>query len=274
MAVLLVGGADSAKQQPGARIVPVSATASPNATFEYDAAAEQELLDLANAARKDAGLSPLASDDGLAKAARTHAAEMAAQQQLSHQFADEAGLAQRLAATSDLHLDRAGENVSYAGNAAQAEDGLMHSPPHRANLLNADFNVAGFGVVRSGGLLYVTQDFGRSLPTYSADQTASAISAAIAQMRLSAGLKPLRQVEATGVQNAACAMAQADTLKSGGTVAGRAILRYTTMQPGTLPAGATKALSDPTLQSFSLGACYGRSGTYPNGVYWVVLSLN
>ncbi len=261
------------KSKQPARVVPVSAQPSPNNSFEYDTDAERELLDMANAARKDAGLPPLQNDDGLTKAARAHAAEMASQQQLSHQFSDEAGLSQRLAATSDLHLDRAGENVSYAGSAAQAEDGLMHSPPHRANLLNPDFNVAGFGVVRAGDLIYVAQDFGRSLPTYSGDQAAEAIAAAIAQARQNAGLSGLRRVDMAAAQTAACAMEQADSLKSG-FVPGRAILRYTTMQPGTLPGGAGKALSDPSAQTYSLGACYGRTPTYPNGAYWVLLILN
>jgi uncharacterized protein YkwD len=35
----------------------------------------------------------------------------------------------------------------------------MDSPHHRANLLDVNFNVVGFGVVRSGRMLYVTQDF-------------------------------------------------------------------------------------------------------------------
>jgi uncharacterized protein YkwD len=36
----------------------------------------------------------------------------------------------------------------------------MHSPHHRENLLNPDYNVAGFAVVRNGNTIYVTEDFG------------------------------------------------------------------------------------------------------------------
>ena len=92
---------------------------------------------------------------------------MAAQRKLSHQLAGEPSLVYRLAANSKIHLDQAGENVAYAASVDQAQYNLMHSPPHRANLLNADYNVAGFSVVRRGSLLYVTQDFGHSLPRHS-----------------------------------------------------------------------------------------------------------
>ena len=109
---------------------------SPNDSSPYDAEAEHELFDLANQARAQAGIAPLQMDDGLTQAARAHAAVMAGQRQLSHQFAGEPSLAQRLAANCTLHLDRAGENVSAAGNVEQSHQGLMHSPPHRENLLN------------------------------------------------------------------------------------------------------------------------------------------
>ena len=47
----------------------------------------------------------------------------------------------------------------------------MLSPPHRENLLDTNYNVAGFGVFRSGGRLYVVEDFGHSLPAYTPEQT-------------------------------------------------------------------------------------------------------
>jgi len=76
----------------------------------YDSQAEEELFDLANQDRARAGLAPLQLDPSLTQAARGHAAEMAEQQQLSHQLNGEPAFAQRLAATGDLRLDRAGEN--------------------------------------------------------------------------------------------------------------------------------------------------------------------
>jgi uncharacterized protein YkwD len=45
-------------------------------------------------------------------------------------------------------------------SAAEVHRGFMHSPHHRENLLNPDYNVAGFAVVRNGNTIYVTEDFG------------------------------------------------------------------------------------------------------------------
>jgi uncharacterized protein YkwD len=129
----------------------------------YDHEAERRLLALANRERAKAGLPPLQKDEGLSQAAREHGAAMAAQKKLSHQLSGEPNPVHRLAANTKTRLDQAGENVAFAGSVDQAQNSLMHSPPHRANLLNANYNVAGFSVVRSGSLLYVTQDFATQL---------------------------------------------------------------------------------------------------------------
>jgi uncharacterized protein YkwD len=275
LAVVLIGGASPVKDaQPAPAKVSNTASAqqpSPN-NSPYDAAAERELFDLAKQARAQAGVSPLQVDEGLTQAARVHAAAMAGQQQLSHQFAGELSLVQRVAANCTLHLDQIGENVAYAGSVDQAQQGLMHSPPHRENLLNPAYNVAGFGVVRSGFSLYIAQDFGHSLPAYSPRQAGGLVSGSIARMRREANLPQLQWKDSDTAQNGACSMARADSLK---TVSARGsyILRYTTAQPEILPSAAEKAIDDRTLRVFSVGTCYARTNTYPNGVYWVTLVL-
>ena len=276
LAVVLVGGAAPVKDsQPAPAKVLYVASAqqpSPEDSSPYNAEAERELLELANQARTQAGVAPLQIDDGLVRAARSHAAEMAGQQQLSHQFAGEPSLPQRLAANCTLHLDQAGENVAYAGSVDQAQQGLMHSPPHRENLLNPAYNVAGFGVVRAGTSLYIAQDFGHSLPAYSPRQAGGLVSGSIARMRREANLPQLQWKDSDASQNAACSMAKADSLK---TVAARGsyVVRYTTAQPEILPSAAAKAIEDTTLHTFSVGTCFARSNNYPNGVYWVTLVL-
>jgi uncharacterized protein YkwD len=126
----------------------------------YDSHAERLLLDLANQARAEAGLAPLQSDEGVTRAARKHSALMASQKRLSHDLPGEPALPQRLAATSTLQFSAEGENVGLAPSTADVHRGFMHSPHHRENLLNPDYNVAGFAVVRSGNTIYVTEDFG------------------------------------------------------------------------------------------------------------------
>jgi hypothetical protein len=212
-------------------------------------------------------------DEGLIQAARAHCKEMAAHNQLSHQLSGEPGLTHRLAANSSLHMDRAGENVGYAASAAESHDGFMHSPPHRENLLDPAFNVAGFGVIHSGDMLYVTQDFGHSLPSYSGDKAQDDIADSIAKIRAQARLAPLRKVQMDAAQTAACAMSKADALIRQFS-AGRYIVRYTSNSPAELPNGSEKAIHDPAATSFSVGICFGRTTTYPTGIYWIVLVIS
>lgn len=239
----------------------------------YDEDAERELLEKANADRTRAGLPPLRMDDGLVRAARAHAAEMAAQKHISHQFSGEPSLINRIAAVSDLHLERAGENVAEAANADDAHEALMASPPHRDNLLSANFNVVGIGVFRSGHVIYVAQDFGTSMAMYSAQQAAQMVAAAIEQSRMRAHLLQLELVDHVGVQSSACAMATADSLHAATPDPGVYMLRYTTMAPQAIPSEASEVISKRAMRSFAVGACYARTHNYPNGAYWVVVEF-
>jgi uncharacterized protein YkwD len=128
-----------------------------------DFSAELQLLNMANAARVRAGLQPLKVDEGLRRAARAHAAQMALQDKLSHQFPDEPSLQQRISANSPLIMEREGENVAVAPTLDEAHQALMASPPHRDNLLNTRYTLAGFGIFHRGKRLYIAQVFGATI---------------------------------------------------------------------------------------------------------------
>src|SRR6266851_3187441 len=266
-------GVAPSKPVAAADIAPKSSwqQVSPYDGQSYDAEAERQLLEMANADRVHAGLPPLRMDDGLVRAARAHAAEMASQNQLSHQFSGEPSLPQRLAASSTLRLEREGENLAMAGNADQAHQALMSSPPHRDNLLSPNFNVAGFGVFRSGHMLFVAQDFGSSLPSYSVRQAEELVSASVEQLRAQAKMPRLQRVDSGSIQTSACAMAQADSLNAAAPPPGAYMLRYTSMTPEALPVGISKVIAARGLHTYSAGTCYSKTQKYPGGAYWVVL---
>jgi len=239
-----------------------------------DPQAETLLLEMANEARAKAGLAPLRKDERLTEAARAHALEQAEQQRISHQLPGEPGLAQRLSKSTSLHLQRGGENVASAASVAQAHESLMASPPHRENLLDPAYNVAGFGVVRSGHLLYVTQDFGRGVTTYSAEKSEQLIARNIVDARHRSRLVSLRELDGTSARDAACQMADENTIKtrvSREMKQSTYLVRYTSQDPETLPSGAGRAIADAGVHSFAVGSCYRQTKTYPNGVYWVAL---
>src|SRR5580658_3877161 len=257
---------------------PVSA-ASPDIPFhslEFDSQAEQQILELANRSRQQAGAPPLTMDSGLSRAARVHAQAMLEARQLSHQFDGEPSLPNRLAAATQLQLDQEGENVALDVDPAEAEQHLMLSPPHRANLLNPAYNVVGMGVVRSGDRLYVVQDFGHTLPNYSINEVKDRIANAVQQTRRHAGSIDLARHDLATAAAAACSMAQADKLATTAVhdlAQHYPVLTFTSLHPETLPTGSDRAIASHNLRSFSIGACYARTETYPTGVYWVVLSL-
>ncbi len=259
-----------------ATLKPVSAKA-PDIPFKNPESQDaQRLLALANQSRQQAGAPALTLDPGLSEAARVHAQAMLDAQRLSHQFDGELSLPQRLAAATSLQLDQEGENVALDYDAEHGHQHLMLSPPHRANLLNPAYNVVGLGVVRDGDRLYIVQDFGHALPNYSSAEVKERIAAAVNQTRRQAGQAELARRDLLVADEAACSMVQADKL---GTQAVRhladryTVMTYTSLHPETLPSGATHALATHNVRTFSVGACYGRTDTYPTGVYWVVLSL-
>jgi uncharacterized protein YkwD len=294
IAIVLMTGADSLR--PSTRLLASSvddgavgqsaqtatlkpaAANSPDIPFnDFDSEAEQVLLQLANQARAEAGAPRLTLDAGLTRAARVHAEAMLAARQLSHQFEGEPSLPQRLGNATHTTLDQEGENVALDYNAASGHQHLMLSPPHRANLLNPAYNVIGMGVVRSGDRLYIVQDFGHALPNYSAAELKDRIASTVAQARHQARQPDLARADLPTADDAACSMARADKLSTEPVhqLAQRyTVLTYTSLHPETLPAEANHALASHNLRSFSVGACYAHTATYPTGVYWVALSLD
>lgn len=263
-------------QQPSLKTAAANAPDIPFNNNDYESQSEEQLLLLANQSRRQAGAPPLVLDSGLSQAARTHALAMLEARQLSHQINGEASLPLRLAATTRLHLDSLGENVALDYDAEHGHQHLMLSAPHRANLLNPGYNVVGLGVIRGGDRLYIVQDFGHALPSYSSMEVKERIAAAVNHRRHLSGQPELPRRDLLVADDLACSMAQADKL---GTLPVRklaeraTVLTYTSMHPETLPNGAHHAIGSRHLHSFSIGACYRRTDTFPTGVYWVVLSM-
>jgi len=81
----------------------------------------------------------------------------------SHEGANGASPAQRISAAG-IQWTRVGENIATCQSISQAESTFMDEPKfernHRWNILNADYNRVGIGIVKgSDGTLYVTEDF-------------------------------------------------------------------------------------------------------------------
>src|SRR5437016_3271624 len=97
--------------------------------------AERALLEDANRERVAQGLAPLHWNANLAAAAHAHALLMAQRNTLSHQFSGEAPLQDR-ARSAGARFTVVAENVAEGPSAEMIHASWMHSPPHRANLLD------------------------------------------------------------------------------------------------------------------------------------------
>ena len=140
------------------------------------ATAERVLFDVANRERAAQGLAQLRWDNALANAARKHAQLMAERNTLSHQFPGEAALQDR-ARVAGARFTEIAENVAEGASADVIHASWMHSPPHRANLLDPELTAIGIAVVgtasrdgvgRGGaGMLFAVQDFSQSVASLS-----------------------------------------------------------------------------------------------------------
>jgi len=129
----------------------------------------EQLFALANQDRAAAGLGRLKWDPALAEAARRHCLRMAAEGPIAHRYGGEPSLADR-AAEAGAHFSLIEENVAVGPSADAVEQEWMHSPGHRANLLNASINRIGTAVVASHGTLYAVDDFTQAVPQLSQAQ--------------------------------------------------------------------------------------------------------
>jgi uncharacterized protein YkwD len=266
---------------------PRSDSAAASSTGE-DSAAENELFQAMNQSRAQSGAPPLRSNESLHAAALAHARRMVASQQLEHQLSGEPGLLERIAEVSPiatpttgarndaLKIDRAGENIANATCAPGANEVLMRSAPHRRNLLDRGFNVAGVAAIWSHGRLYVVQDFAHEVPSYSAQQSAELVGRAVDAVRQEAGLPQLVQLTPPNLDEAACSLAKENRPNArllAASYDNRRIVAYTQSHPGILPESALRLLRDPIIQQFAVGACYARNAAYPTGMYWVAILL-
>jgi len=135
---------------------------------------EKATLCLMNKERQKRGLNPLKAQSQLREAALQHTLDMLSQLLFSHSGSNGSSVVDRIKKSGYLRGTSewwVGENIAYGYGATSAPrqimDMLMHSPEHRANILDKDFEEVGvtveFGTpekrFRNEGATYTT-DFG------------------------------------------------------------------------------------------------------------------
>src|SRR5215468_3558292 len=164
---------------------------------------ERQMLKLLNVERQRAGLSPFRWNDQLALAAQAHSRKLASHGQLSHRFPGEPELTERISAAG-ARYNAAAENVAQAGDPEEAHLALMNSPGHRDNILNPEYNSVGVAVMWVDQQMYVTEDFARVIPNYSAEQFRGALVDILNSERRSHRLGPIGLHSDAKLDRAAC----------------------------------------------------------------------
>lgn len=132
---------------------PVAASRLDRADKEAD-----EVFELLNRSRVEAGLDPLAWAPLLADVARAHAKDIYRSGVFSHQSSVTGHVSDRLA-TAGIPYRVAGENLAIAHSPAAVHRGLIDSPGHRANLMSPDYRRVGVGAFDGPLGLVVVQVF-------------------------------------------------------------------------------------------------------------------
>ncbi len=122
---------------------------------------EQQMFALLNEARKNSGLSALQYSSKLTRVARAKSNDMVDNNYFGHVSPVYGDLGSILS-WFGVSYRAAGENLAMNsnGSVAAAHNSLLGSPPHRANMLNGNYNSVGIGIaVGSDGCHYYTQIF-------------------------------------------------------------------------------------------------------------------
>jgi len=211
--------------------------------------AEQYLFAAANEARANQGLLPLRLDPVLTEASEFHAREMADHAAISHQFDGEPELATR-GANAGAHFSLISENVGEAPTSVIIHDLWMHSPGHRANLLDPNVDSIGIAIVTRNNQLYAVEDFSRTVQVLTLNQQERTVAGVLAQ-------SGMRVAETTDDARQTCTM-------STGYAGSRQpwfIMRYTAASLNEIPSQLKSRLSSGKYHQAVVGACSTASKT-------------
>ena len=130
-----------------------------NYPISVQASAEDQILQLMNAKRTEAGLQPLTLDNTLLQVARYKSNDMIQNNFFDHTNPDGTKWTNWLQAIGYKYATT-GENIAYnTYDAVELFNQWWNSPGHRANMMNASYNKVGIGVLNGNGKFMGTQTF-------------------------------------------------------------------------------------------------------------------
>ncbi len=209
---------------------------------------ERELFELLNHERAAKDLPELKWDDALFKAARQHALLMLDLNVLEHQLPGEPGLEERLT-DAGARFTYIAENIAVGKDSATIHSAWMHSPGHRANILNPRITAVGIAVVRGTSGLFAVEDFSEAFVNESLEQ----------QEKQVASLLSAKGFRVTGTHDDA--RRACDGLAGMPGARSGALIRFETGSLSEIPPELEKQIRHEPYQNVAVGACRMPGGT-------------
>jgi hypothetical protein len=274
-------------------IMLAQAAVASNSAPMIDDKAEAELVKLVNQTRVANGLPELTFDPRLRETARFHATFVQSAGQIGYEFPNEPKIHARMGMMNILE-DQAAENVSIASDLNASHEHAMSSEATRNNILSTRYNGLGIGVVRAGDHIYVVEDFARVLSEQSVPEVEMAVVTALNESRRLHKAIPLTYVGMPTLRKTACDTASKNkvdpnsaptVLNSNADIHGMNtgidareemstyIITFTTFHPNEPPSLVVKNGYEPRYSVVSVGACFQRTESYPQGTYWVTVLM-
>ncbi|HEX6773424.1 MAG TPA: CAP domain-containing protein [Acidobacteriaceae bacterium] len=205
----------------------------------------RDLLSLTNQDRAAHGLGPLRWSPELAQAARQHDQQMVQRNALEHQFRGEPDLAAR-AGHAGAHFRAVAENIALGPDVSDLERQWMHSPPHRANILDPEMDSIGIALIRVGSEIWAVEDFSHAVPALGPSELEGRVIGLLAE-------QGMRAARATEAARQTCALEHG----SAGGPRPRFIMRWEGSDLNRLPDVLIDKLRSGQFRSAAVGVCGG-----------------
>ena len=243
---------------------------------------QQRLLPAMNQLPTNAGLPPLtAGESRLTDSARLHLASFVQHGTIADQYEGEPSLTERLS-IAKMPSGAAGEVMFNIHDANAPAEDLLKSEHVREVLLNPKFTKRGFAAFRSDPNTFVVIDLVQPLEMLPIEELEGRVVEGVNRVRIQQNIQPFKRQPMKLLRGSSCEMAKKDSLKIkpvdpylGGYIGAPSStfrsINYARADPGEIPAGVQTMAGDPKLDAVSVGACFGKSPTYPGGTYWIAL---
>lgn len=245
--------------------------------------AEERMLVLVNKDRADHGLASLALDTRVTSIARLHSDEMLETGNVAH-VSPRTGSAGDRVKVGGVRTAVILENVARAYGVAEAEQGLMNSPGHRANLLSTDVNHVGIGITLGKDVagrreLLVTQVFIHIPQPIKEGAVRAQVAAKIQSVKAMTSSSELRQVAQTFASELARGVTTDEASKRASKsldTAARGFSRVSTLVTAVANVKAfdpTGSLGGAQVSHFGIGVAQGDHAVMGEGAIYVVVLL-